>query len=113
MIVFFLVLAMGFAAGKLGIIERDYLRIFAKLITTIPPPVTIFALTRNGSTRQMVFESWRIIVFSIAFYAAITLKRHLLGVRRETAKGTAPMPSPPMPSRLSYNRLLLNAWKSR
>ena len=72
MIVFFLVLAIGFVAGKLGIIEKDYLPKFAKLITSILLPVMIFTLTRNGSTRQMVFENWGIIVFAIVFYAAIT-----------------------------------------
>lgn len=72
-IVFFLVLAIGFAAGKLGIIEKDYLPKFAKLITSVLLPVMIFTLTRNGSTREMVFENWGIIVFAVVFYVAITL----------------------------------------
>ena len=46
MIVFFLVLAVGFVAGKTRIIEKDYLPKFAKLITTIFLPVMIFAYTR-------------------------------------------------------------------
>ena len=72
MIVFFLVLAVGFVAGKTRIIEKDYLPKFAKLITTIFLPVMIFAYTRNGSTREALIANWPIIVFALVFYAGIT-----------------------------------------
>lgn len=49
MVVFFLILCIGFSAGKLSIITRDYLPQFAKLITKIFLPVMIFLvdLPRN------------------------------------------------------------------
>ena len=42
MTIFFLILATGFVAGKLGVIGRDYLPSFAKLITKILLPVMLF-----------------------------------------------------------------------
>lgn len=72
MIVFFLVLAVGFAAGKTHIIEKDYLPNFAKLITSVFLPIMIFAYTRSGSTRDALLANWPIIVFSIVWYAGIT-----------------------------------------
>lgn len=78
MTMFFLVLAIGFIAGKTRIIEKDYLPHLAKLITTIFLPVMIFAYTCNGSTREALLSNWRIIVFSAVFYAAITVIMYAL-----------------------------------
>ena len=72
MIVFFLVLAVGFAAGKGRIIEKDYLPKFAKLITSVFLPVMIFAYTRSGSTRGALLANWPIVVFAFVWYAGIT-----------------------------------------
>lgn len=72
MIVFFLVLAVGFAAGKARIIEKDYLPKLAKLITSVFLPVMIFTFTRNGSTRDALLANWPIVVFSLAWYVSIT-----------------------------------------
>ena len=72
MIIFFLVLAVGFVAGKAHVIEEDFMPKFAKLITTVFLPVMIFAYTRSGSTRDALLANWLIIVFGIVWYAAIT-----------------------------------------
>ena len=72
MAMFFLVLAVGFAAGKARVIEEDYLPKFAKLITTVFLPVMIFAYTRNGSTRDALLARWPIVVFALVWYAVIT-----------------------------------------
>ena len=49
MIIFFLVLAVGFVAGKAHVIEEDFMPKFAKLITTVFLPVMIFAYTRSAA----------------------------------------------------------------
>ncbi len=72
MVVFFLVLAVGFAAGKARVIEEDYLPKFAKLITTVFLPVMIFAYTRNGSTRDALLANWPIVVFALVWYSGVT-----------------------------------------
>lgn len=73
MIAFFLILAIGFAAGKTRVIDEDYLPRFAKLITTVFLPVMIFAYTRNGSTRDALLANWSIVVFALVWYAGITV----------------------------------------
>ena len=50
MIIFFLILSIGFAAEKLSIITRDYLPQFAKLIAKIFLPVLLFWSTFHGTT---------------------------------------------------------------
>ena len=78
MVVFFLILCIGFSAGKLSIITRDYLPQFAKLITKIFLPVMIFWSTFHGTTWQMVMGNAGVILFSAIFYASITAVTFLI-----------------------------------
>lgn len=78
MIIFFLILSIGFAAGKLSIITRDYLPQFAKLITKIFLPVLLFWSTFHGTTWQMVEDNAGVILFSAIFYASITVVTFLI-----------------------------------
>ena len=71
MTIFFLILATGFVAGKLGVIGRDYLPSFAKLITKILLPVMLFYSTGTGSTRQTVIDNLPMIGLAAAFYAIV------------------------------------------
>lgn len=78
MIIFFLILCVGFAAGKLSIITRDYLPQLAKLITKVFLPVLLFWSTFHGATWQMVADNALAIVFSVVFYASITAVTFLI-----------------------------------
>ena len=78
MIIFFLILCVGFAAGKLSIITRDYLPQLAKLITKVFLPVLLFWSTFHGTTWQMVADNALVIVFSVVFYASITAVTFLI-----------------------------------
>ncbi|HIW77264.1 MULTISPECIES: AEC family transporter [Gordonibacter] len=71
MIVFFLVLLTGAAASKLGVIRKDYLPDFAKLISKVLLPVMLFFLTYSRSTRETVFENLPMIGLAAAFYVVI------------------------------------------
>lgn len=78
MIIFFLILCVGFAAGKLSIITRDYLPQLAKLITKVFLPVLLFWSTFHGATWQMVADNALAIVFSVVFYASSTAVTFLI-----------------------------------
>lgn len=71
MIIFFLILATGFAAGKLGIIKEDYMPNFAQLITKILLPVLMFYSSYAGITRQTLVDNLPMLGLSVAFYAVI------------------------------------------
>lgn len=78
MVVFFLILCIGFSAGKLSIITRDYLPQLAKLITKVFLPVLLFWSTFHGTTWQMVMDNAGVILFSAIFYASITAVTFLI-----------------------------------
>ena len=78
MIVFFLILAVGFAAGKLGIIQKQYLPHFAQIITKILLPVMIFYATVSSCTRQTVLDNVVLIALSAVFYVLIALVTFML-----------------------------------
>lgn len=78
MIIFFLILFVGFATGKLSIITRDYLPQLAKLITKVFLPVLLFWSTFRGTTWQMVADNALAIVFSVVFYASIAAVTFLI-----------------------------------
>lgn len=72
MIVFFLILAVGFVAATLGIISKDYLPNFASLITKVLLPVLMFYATYAGVTADDVVENLPMIGLAAGFYAIIT-----------------------------------------
>ena len=78
MIVFFLILAVGFVAAKLNVIGRDYLPSMAKLITKVLLPVMIFYSTCVGCTRQALFDNLAMVVLAALFYALVSLVLFLL-----------------------------------
>lgn len=78
MMIFFLILAVGFAAGKLNIISRDYMTDLAKLITKILLPVMIFYSTYISCTRQIIFDNIAMVALAALFYAVASLVLFLL-----------------------------------
>ena len=73
MIIFFIILAVGFIAGKTGVIKKDYLPNLAQIITKILLPVLIFYGTVSSATKENIVANWTIIVFALAFYVAVGL----------------------------------------
>lgn len=78
MLVFFLILAVGFAAARLGVIGRDFLPGLAGLITKVLLPVMIFYSTCTGCTRQALFDNLAMVVLAALFYATASLVLFLL-----------------------------------
>lgn len=78
MLVFFLILAVGFAAARLGVIGRDFLPGLAGLITKVLLPVMIFYSTCAGCTRQALFDNLAMVALAALFYATASLVLFLL-----------------------------------
>ena len=78
MLAFFLILAVGFAAAKLRVIDEGYLPSLAKLITKILLPVMIFYSTCVSCTRQALFDNLAMVVLAAVFYALASLVLFLL-----------------------------------
>ena len=78
MTIFFLILATGFAAGKLGVVKKDYLPHFAQLITKILLPVLMFYSSYESITRQTLVENLSMLGLSVAFYALVIAVTWLL-----------------------------------
>lgn len=78
MLVFFLILAVGFAAARLGVIGRDFLPGLAGLITKVLLPAMIFYSTCTGCTRQALFDNLAMVVLAALFYATASLVLFLL-----------------------------------
>ena len=78
MALFFLILAVGFVAGKVGVIKRDFLPEFARLITKVLLPCLIFHATVTGCTRQAMAENLPMIGLAATFYAVVSLVMLLL-----------------------------------
>lgn len=72
MIIFFLILAVGFLAGRIGIITRESMPNFAALITKILLPVLIFFATYEGVTADDVIANLPMLGLAAGFYAVIT-----------------------------------------
>lgn len=78
MLIFFLILATGFVAGKVGVIKRDFLPEFARLITKVLLPCLIFYGTVTSCTRQSMADNLPMMALAAGFYATITLIMFLL-----------------------------------
>lgn len=73
MIVFFALLALGFFAGKRGIIKGDYLGQMGNMITKIFLPVLIFYSTTTTVTMDLIKENIILFPLSIAVYAVLAV----------------------------------------
>lgn len=78
MTLFFAILLIGFAAGKLGVIRRAYLPDFAQLVSKLLLPVMLFYMTYAGTTRQMLRENAAMIGLAALFYLMICTVMYLL-----------------------------------
>lgn len=78
MLIFFIILMVGFVTGKLGVIKRDFMPDFASLITKILLPCLIFHATVTGCTRQAMADNLPMLGLAAAFYATIILMTFLL-----------------------------------
>ena len=71
MVIFFLILAVGFVAGKKGVFTRESLPQFAQVITKIMLPVLIFQMTYSSASAEALAGGLPVLVFSVAFYALL------------------------------------------
>ena len=71
MIVFFLVLAVGYVAAKFGIIAEKTMPNLAEIVTKVLLPAQIFFATYVGTTRQMIIDNLSMIAVSAVFYLAV------------------------------------------
>ncbi len=78
MTIFFLILAIGFAAAKTGIVKQESMPAFDQLITKILLPVMIFYPTCANCPRQDIFDNVALIGLSALFYAVISLLMFIL-----------------------------------
>ena len=73
MVVFFLILAVGFAAGKFGIITREAMPNLAGLCTNILLPSQLFYSTYVNITSDMLVANLPMLALSVGFYLIIGL----------------------------------------
>lgn len=78
MILFFLILGVGFVAGKCHVVKKDFLGEFSGFIVTILLPVQLFYCTYASVTRDAVFDNLSMIVLAAAFYAVAIVLTWLL-----------------------------------
>ncbi len=76
--VFFALLALGFAAGKLGVVEREFMGQLGKLITKLFLPVLIFFSTATSVTAELIADNIVLIPLSAVVYATLALVAFLI-----------------------------------
>ena len=72
MIIFFLILAVGFVAGKKGVIKQESMPHLTQIISKSLLPVLIFYGT-IATTKEAIAENAIIVVFAIVFYVVVTV----------------------------------------
>ena len=70
--VFFLIVLVGMAASRLGVVKRDYLKELASLVSKVFLPALIFYMTYHGTTRQQVLDNVPMIVLAAGFYLVVS-----------------------------------------
>ena len=71
MIVFFLILAVGYIAGKRGIISQESMPSLASIATKVLLPAQIFFATYVGTTRETIIANLPMIALAAGFYVVI------------------------------------------
>lgn len=71
MVVFFLILAVGFAAGKLKVIKQEFMDAFAQIITKIFLPAMIFYSMTTTVTLDMLVSNLWLFPAAAALYAVL------------------------------------------
>ena len=77
MAVFFALLAIGFAAGKLGVIKREFMAQLGALVTKIFLPALILYSTATSVTAELIVENIVLIPLSAVVYATLALAAFL------------------------------------
>ena len=78
MLIFFAIFLLGLFLAKSSIIRKEYLGDYAKLVTKVFLPVTVFTTLVSSTTAQTVIDNLMLIPLSAAFYAVITAVLFLL-----------------------------------
>lgn len=78
MIVFALLLALGFAAGKTGVIKKESMPALSQLITKIFLPALIFYSMVSSVNRDFVFAHLSLLPLSVLVYVGLALLTFLL-----------------------------------
>lgn len=71
MVSFALMLLLGAAAGRLGIVRKESLPDVIALVLKVLLPVMLFYLMYDGATREVLTSHLPMVAFAAAFYAAI------------------------------------------
>lgn len=78
MIVFSIILGVGFVAAKLEVIKQPLMGGISQIVTKVLFPATIFYTTYVGATRQSIVDNVAMAGLAVGFYALITVVMWLL-----------------------------------
>ena len=70
---FFVMMVFGYIGARRGILSRNILDAMSKLIIGLLLPVLIFANAMNGTTRDILFGSYQMILLAMGFYLGLML----------------------------------------
>lgn len=73
MLIFFLMLAIGFIAGRTGVIKPDFMPGFSQLITKVFLPALIFYSTVTSVTAEKLADNLVILALSAGVYIVLAL----------------------------------------
>ncbi len=79
LILFFILMIIGYIAVRLRVVGEDFLDGLSRLITKILLPLLVFSNAVSGTTRSQLFECYPILLLTLAFYVCIILVCLLLG----------------------------------
>lgn len=79
MVIFFLILTVGYAVAKRGIVRKESMDDFAGIITSVLLPVLTFYNTTISGTRELVLSNWSVLVFAAVFYLVMPLLLNFTG----------------------------------
>lgn len=90
MILFFLVLCIGFIAAKAGVIKRETLPSFSKIVVSVLLPALILYSTYTGVAREAVLGNLSMLLLAAGFYllmiAVTYVLARLLGLRGDRGR---------------------------
>lgn len=68
---FFVMMVCGYIAARRGILSQPSLDVLSKVIIGILLPILIFANAMNGTTRQILFDCYAMILLSAGIYGGL------------------------------------------
>lgn len=78
MTIFVVILGVGVAAAKFGVIQQEHMGCISQIIVKVLFPATIFYTTYVGATRQVILDNVAMVGLAAGFYALITVVAWLI-----------------------------------